>query len=40
MEKYFQLEQELIQIKIIHKKEMEQLKKLEEEEIAKLKADF
>lgn len=40
MEKYFQLEQELIQIKILHKKEMEQLRRLEEEEIARLKAEF
>jgi hypothetical protein len=40
VEKYFQLEQELIQIKIIHKKEMEQLRRMEEDEIARLKADF
>ena len=40
MEKYFQLEQELIQVRLIHRKEMEELKKAEEEEIRKLKEEF
>jgi hypothetical protein len=40
VEKYFQLEQELIQIKIIHRKEMEHLHRMEEQEIARLKVDF
>jgi len=40
MEKYFQLEQELIQIKILHRREMEELRKYEEQEIDRIKIEF
>ena len=39
-EKYFQLEQELIQMRLIHQREMEELKGYEQSEIGKLKSEF
>lgn len=40
MEKYFQLEQELIQMRLIHQRDMADLKTQEQTEIAKLKSEF
>ena len=40
MEKYFQLEQELIHLRLLHQREMEGLKKGEEKEIQRMKEEF
>lgn len=40
VEKHFQLEQELIQIRLLHQREIEAMKRLEEVEIGRLKDEF